>query len=102
MRDGQNLDAVPRLAEHNEEGKSTEKVSTRLAEVRRPPTRRLLESLDGRIELGHERLSRLSAAGVVPLSCSAGFLDRLGMNPCTAGRHYRLGSCAELQATVQA
>jgi hypothetical protein len=87
--DGQDFHPVSRLSEHNEEGESPQQVSTSLGEVRRPLARCLLDSLNGRVEFGHERLSHLGVACLVPFSCGTGFRDRLGMNPGSRRWHYR-------------
>ena len=54
MGNSHNLNAVIRLSEHNEEGKSAQQVPARVAEVRRSLARRLLDSFKRQVEFGHE------------------------------------------------
>ncbi len=88
MRNGQDFHSVFRLPEDNEQGEPAEKVAPRTAEIRWPLVRRLVDSLDGLVKFGQERLSCFRAPGTVPLSCGSGFCDRRGVNPRRPARHY--------------
>lgn len=93
--DGQNLDPALRLTEDNKEREAAEKISPCVAEVRRPLARRLLDLIEGGIELRHERLGDFSIPGLVPLPGGTCFCDCLEGEP----RRVRLALPAEDQAT---
>jgi len=88
VRDSQNLDPALRLAVDNKKREAAEKVSTGVAEVRRPLARRLLDLIGG-IELRHERLGDFGIPGLVPLPGGTCFCDRLRVNPGAFAWHYR-------------
>ncbi len=89
MCDGRDLDPALRLPEDNKKREAAEKISTGVAEVRRPLARHLLDLLEGGIELRHERISGFSIPGLVPLPGGACFCDCLRVNPGAFAGHYR-------------